>query len=185
MALIFPKGTERLEKYVNETSQNLIFKHITRNVLNTRLDTPLLATIMLRNDLTASYERMLALMDKFYGKSGREVILSLVLRNDMGMDHVKNLWAERSVGISSNILVAIEVCDEKYIRFFLDDPKFLRLAKKEFAKKYVLDNVKKYAMRLIELGFTYPKFSKVMSQLYAETGDDVFLTAETKDIFLF
>ena len=40
-------------------------------------------------------------------------------------------------------------------------------------------------MRLIELGFEYPKFSKVMSQLYAETGDDVFLIAETRDIFLF
>ena len=44
---------------------------------------------------------------------------------------------------------------------------------------------KKNAMRLIELGFEYPKFSKVMSQLYAETGDDVFLIAETRGIFLF
>lgn len=185
MTLIFSQGTERLEKYVTETPQAVIFKHINRNVLNTRLETPLLTTIMLRNDLTASYERMLALMDKFYGKSGRGVILSLVIRNDMGRDHVKNLWPERSVGISSNILVSIETSDEKYIRFFLDDPKFLRLAKKEFAKKYVLDNVKKNAMRLIELGFEYPKFSKVMSQLYAATGDDVFLIAETRGIFLF
>ena len=54
MSLIFPQGTERLEKYFTETPQAVIFKHITRNVMNTRLDTPLLATILLRNDLTAS-----------------------------------------------------------------------------------------------------------------------------------
>lgn len=160
MSLIFSQGTERLEKYVTETPQAIIFKHIARNVFNTRLETPLLATIMFRNDLTALHERMLTLMNKFYGKSGRGVILSLVIRNDMGMDHVKNLWSERSVGISSNILVSIETCDEKYIRFFLDDPKFLRLAKKSLQRKYALDNVKKKCNEAYRIGFRISKIFK-------------------------
>ncbi len=185
MPLIFPKGTERLEKYVNETSQNLIFKHITRNVMNTRLDTPLFATILLRNDLTAAYERMLGYMDKFYGKHGRTVILSLVIKNDMGLDHVKTLWSERSVRLTSNLFTPIPECDEKYIRFFIEDPKFLRLAREEFRKPFNAQYIEQYLTRLLNIGFEYPKFLKLMGVLYKETENPIFLPPEAKDIFVF
>lgn len=183
----FPKGTEHLKPYV-ETYQKQIFGHILHGVnapVDARRETPMFAAIYLFNGMSEQFEKMLTLMEKYYGKNGYAIILSIVLKNDMGFDHVKRFWSERGVGLSQSVFASFEDCDEKYIRYFLEDSKFLRLSKEGLKDQFVINSIKKYGKRLITIGFEYPKFSKILAIAYASTGDDIFLTSEAKDIFLF
>lgn len=183
----FPKGTEHLKPYV-ETYQKQIFGHILHGVnapVDARRETPMFAAIYLFNGMTEQFEKMLTLMEKYYGKNGYAIILSIVLKNDMGIDNVKRFWSERGVGLSQSLFAGFEDCDEKYIRYFLEDAKFLRLSKVGLKDQFVINSIKKYCIRLLTIGFTYPKFAKLLAQAYSSTGEESYLTSDAKDIFLF
>ena len=183
----YPKGTEHLKTHL-ETFPKQIFGHILHGVnapLDLRRETPSIAAIYLFNGMTDQFEKMITLMEKYYGKNGYAILLSIVLKNDMGFDYVKRFWSERGVGLSQQIFAAFEDCDEKYIRYFLEDVKFLRISKEGLKDQFVINSIKKYCIRLLTIGFTYPKFAKLLAQAYSATGEESYLTSDAKDIFLF
>lgn len=183
----YPKGTEHLKPYL-ETYAKSVVSHVLHGInspVNTRTETPLFAAIYLYNNMMDKYDKMITLMEKYYGKNGHGIILSIVIKNDMGFDHVATFWSERSVGLSQPFFSSLENCDDKYIKYFLEDTKFLRLSKDGLKDQFTINSIKKYCPRLVEIGFGYPKFAKLMSKAYESTGEELYLTSDAKDIFLF
>jgi hypothetical protein len=103
----------------------------------------------------------------------------------MGIEVVEEMWNDRNVQVSYNFISALKECDEKYIRFFLGTDKLLSRAKKEFADISVRAWIRMNGMRLLKIGFEFPKFANLFNKLYEETGDELFLSEEAKEMFLF
>lgn len=131
------------------------------------------------------YDKFIKLMNIHYGKHGISVIMKMYIENDMGLGYVKEAWNDRNVNISYNFIQALSDCDEKYIHFFMQSDKFLRLAKKDFLNTSIRSWIKDNSPRIITIGFEYPKVAELFIKIFNETKDEMFLSNETKDIFVF
>ena len=188
MDIKIPKGLERLEphfkRYTLKDAYNFTFKGI--NVpFDYRRETPNFAAIALFNGEDRLYELLVRSMHKHFGKYGAAAIMRVAMDNDMGLELVEEMWNDRNVQISHNVLSAMENCDEKYIRLLVNTDKFIRKAKKEFTDSTVLAWIKQYAPRLITIGYENPKMAKILMKVYTDTNDDFFLSSEAKEMFIF
>jgi len=188
MDIKIPKGLEKFEKhfekYTLRQAYSFTFKGI-NTPFDYRRETPNFAAIAFFNGEMELYEKLIEAMHKHYGKHGAATIMRVAMDNDMGVELVEEMWNDRNVQISHNVLSAMENCDEKYIRLLVNSDKFIRKAKKEFTDSTVQAWIKQYAPRLITIGYENPKMAKILMKLYEDTNDDFFLSQEAKDLFLF
>ncbi len=184
--LKIPKGFEKFEKVLQKEDLKMMLGYAYSGInipIDYRQESPSLAAIALFNEEYVIYERFIKLMHKHVGKYGASIIMKMLIENDMGIYKVSEMWADRNIKISHNFIKSLTNCDEKYIRYFLETDKFLRLSKHSLRDPFVITWIKKYAPRLIEVGFEYPKVVTLFIKIYKETEEEMFLPDEVKDIF--
>ncbi len=183
-----PKGLEKFEKiltkYTLKEALGMTYKGI-NSPIDFRKEASSFAAIAYFNNEMELYDKFIILMEKYVGKYGKSTIMKLAVDNDMGVDIVAGFWSSRNVHFSHNFITSLKDCDEKYIRFFLSTDKLIRLSKRELLDSTVRAWIKADGMRLLEIGQEYPKFAKVMLKAYDETGDDMYLPSDVKEMFLF
>jgi hypothetical protein len=105
----------------------------------------------------------------------------------MPVENIEKFWKERSAGITTNLIKLFVDCDEKYIKFFISDEKFLRLMKVGSNDGYIRSILKDFGNRLFTIGFESqnPAFLKACAISYKNSGETFFLPPAAKEIFLF
>lgn len=179
---------EQINKIASQHNPDMIKKWIHHSItvadIHLRTSLPYIAFLYKFNNMDNHYNDFIELMDKHYGENGNDIILDYAILNEMDLNYVDTLWQNKSVTLSRPTIEVTKNVDEKYIRFFIENDKFVSQLKKLIESKVFIDTLKS-SPRFITIGHQYPKFSKLLVDAFNISNDTAFLPNEAQDIFLF